>query len=104
LYNYSKDKEIANELEADDCITESKELAQDPSTVVVISKNNNSLKAAAQKQLQDFNEKEAIKQNERRRKIRIGTMMCVSYSALIGGTGSLTGSTTQLAFKGILQQ
>jgi hypothetical protein len=94
------------ELEAaDDCITESKELAQDPSTVVVINKNNNSLKAAAaQQKHQDINEKETIKQNERRRKIRIGTMMCVSYSALIGGTGSLTGSTTQLAFKGILQQ
>ena len=44
------------------------------------------------------------KERNRRRKIRVGTMMCVSYSALIGGTGSLTGSTTQLAFKGILQQ
>ena len=46
----------------------------------------------------------SVAYEETRRKIRVGAMMSVSYAALIGGTGSLTGSATQLVFKGILQQ
>ena len=74
-------------------VTESKEELVLDSPVVIIS-SSGSLSSPRQQ----------MAEKERRRKIRIGTMMCISYSALIGGTGSLTGSSTQLAFKGILQQ
>ena len=43
-------------------------------------------------------------EKERKRKIRVGTMMSVAYASNIGGTGSQIGSGPQLALKGILQK
>lgn len=43
-------------------------------------------------------------ENEARRKVRVGVMMSIAYASNIGGTGSLIGSSPQLALKGILQE
>ncbi|XP_046440679.1 solute carrier family 13 member 5-like [Daphnia pulex] len=43
-------------------------------------------------------------EKERRRKVRVGVMMCIAYASNIGGTGSLIGSSPQLALKGIVQE
>ena len=43
-------------------------------------------------------------ENERKRKIRVGAMMCIAYASNIGGTASLIGSSPQLALKGILYE
>lgn len=43
-------------------------------------------------------------EKERKRNIRVGTMMSVAYASNIGGTGSQIGSGPQLALKGILQK
>jgi len=42
------------------------------------------------------------KEAKRKRKIRVGAMMCIAYASNIGGTASLIGSGAQLALKGIL--
>ena len=44
------------------------------------------------------------KDMKRFRRIRIGTLMSVAYASNIGGTGSLIGSSPQLAFKGIFEK
>jgi sodium-dependent dicarboxylate transporter 2/3/5 len=70
-------------------LTESKEeLILDP--VIVVVDTSTSRQEAAEK--------------ERKRKIRVGTMMSVAYASNIGGTGSQIGSGPQLALKGILQK
>lgn len=47
----------------------------------------------------------AIKlQMEEMRRLRVTLMLAVSYSANIGGTGTLIGSTPQLALKGIVEE
>ena len=38
------------------------------------------------------------------RKLRIALLLSVAYSANIGGTGTLIGSTPQLALKGIVEE
>jgi sodium-dependent dicarboxylate transporter 2/3/5 len=43
-------------------------------------------------------------EDEKMRKIRTGILMSVAYASNIGGTGSLIGSTPQLAFQGILDE
>ena len=49
--------------------------------------------------IDDFN---TTKEAKRKRKIRVGAMMCIAYASNIGGTASLIGSGAQLALKGIL--
>ena len=44
------------------------------------------------------------KEEEKRGKFRTGILMSVAYASNIGGTGSLIGSSPQLAFKGILDE
>lgn len=46
----------------------------------------------------------AAVEKEKRRKVRAGIMISTSYSSVIGGTGSLIGSSPQLALKGIVQE
>ena len=48
--------------------------------------------------------KQQAAEKERKRKIRVGSMMSIAYAANIGGTGSQIGSSPQLALKGILQE
>ena len=41
---------------------------------------------------------------ERWRRLRVTLLLAVAYSANIGGTGTLIGSTPQLALKGIVEE
>lgn len=41
---------------------------------------------------------------ERLRRLRVTLLLAVAYSANIGGTGTLIGSTPQLALKGIVEE
>jgi len=45
-----------------------------------------------------------VSRKEKERSFRIGVLTAVGYAASIGGTGSMIGSSPQLALKGILQE
>nr|CAH0105112.1 unnamed protein product [Daphnia galeata] len=51
-----------------------------------------------------FSQEAKAAEKEKRRKVRVGIMMSIAYASNIGGTGSLIGSSPQLALKGIVQE
>ena len=50
------------------------------------------------------NDADAEDGSNMKRRFRVAILMAVAYSANIGGTGSLIGSSPQLALKGILNE
>jgi len=42
--------------------------------------------------------------SRRARRVRVTLLLSIAYSANIGGTGTLIGSTPQLALKGIVEE
>jgi len=80
-------------------ITSKEDISKSSSSISIIQSELVEDKQPDPSSIDEFN---TTKEAKRKRKIRVGAMMCIAYASNIGGTASLIGSGAQLALKGIL--